>query len=43
MTRVAMIEPDTNSDPQISEILAWVTEVEGAFLTILKLNLISLN
>jgi hypothetical protein len=30
MTRVAMIDPETNSDPQISEILAWITEVEGA-------------
>lgn len=30
MTRVAMIDTGTNTDPEITEILEWVTQVEGA-------------
>lgn len=30
MTRVAMIDTGTNTDPAITEILEWVTQVEGA-------------
>lgn len=39
MTRVAMIDPGTNTDPAIAEILAWVTQVEGAVPNHFKVEL----
>jgi len=39
MTRVAMIDPDVNNDPDIAEILEWVTEVESAVPNHFKVEL----
>ncbi|HEY5790738.1 MAG TPA: carboxymuconolactone decarboxylase family protein, partial [Gammaproteobacteria bacterium] len=30
MARVALIKPETVTDPVIAEIFAWVTDMEGA-------------
>jgi uncharacterized peroxidase-related enzyme len=39
MTRIATIDPATNTDPEITEILEWVTQVEGAVPNHFKVEL----